>query len=145
MKKKTVISIAAILLVMALSAVFYLTPKTFGKNVNPSDVDHINVFDGNTGVGFTIDQPEDIQYIVGNIQSRPMKRTGLSLGRMGYSLKISYIDSSDQDVIPVFILNSDDTIRKDPFFYGCDGGLCFDYIRNIEEQSAFSITGFADK
>ena len=36
-------------------------PKTFGKNVNPSDVDHINVFDGNTGVGFIIDSPEDIQ------------------------------------------------------------------------------------
>ena len=143
MTKKALVLTAAVLLTAALLAAFYLTQKTFGKHVDPSDVDHINVFDGNTGVGFTIDRPEEIQYIVENLQSHPVKRTGISLGRMGYSLKISFIDSSDQDVIPVFILNSDDTIRKDPFFYGCDGGLCFDYIRKIEAQSASSTTGFA--
>ena len=38
----------------------------------------------------------------------------------------------DKDIIPLFILNSDDTIRKDPFFYRCDGGLCFDYINELE-------------
>ena len=35
-------------------------PKKFGKNVNSSEVDHINVFDGNTGTGFTITDSEDI-------------------------------------------------------------------------------------
>ena len=63
-----------------------------------------------------------------------MKRDGVSMGRMGYGLKLGYIDSEDQDVVPLFILNSDDTIRKDPFFYRCDGGLCFDYIKAIEDQ-----------
>ena len=33
----------------------------------------------------------------------------------GYSFKISYINSNDKDIIPVFILNSDNTICKDPF------------------------------
>lgn len=108
-------------------------PKTFGKNVDPSEVDHINVFDGNTGTGFTITNPDDIKYIVENIQSHSMKKAGISLGRMGYSFKIRYIDSNDKDVIPVFTLNSDDTIRKDPFFYVCNGGLCFDYIKECEE------------
>ena len=27
------------------------------------------------------------------------------------------------------------TIRKDPFFYKCDGGLCFDYIKEIESKT----------
>lgn len=134
MKKNIVIPATAMLILIALAAIFYFTPKTFGKNVNPSDVDHIDVFDGNTGVGFTIDNPEDIQYIVGNIQSYQMKKDGVSLGRMGYGFKITYVDDNDKAVIPEFILDGDHTIRKDPFFYRCEGGLCFDYIKEIESK-----------
>lgn len=134
MKKKVLIPLVALLIVSVLALVYYFTPKTFGKNVNLSDVDHINVFDGNTGVRFTADNLEDIQYIIENIQSHPMKREGVSFGRKGYSLKISYIDSNDKNVIPVFILNSDNTIHKDPFFYSCDDGLCFEYIKNLENE-----------
>lgn len=133
MKKKALIPAAVILLALVAAAGFYLTPKTFGENITPSEVDHINVFDGNTGVGFTIDNPDDIQYIVENIQSHPMKRDGVSLGYMGYGFQVSYLDENDQDVIPLFLLNSDDTIRKDPFFYRCDGGLCFEYLKTMEE------------
>lgn len=63
-----------------------------------------------------------------------MKKDGVSLGYMGYALQISYIDSNDKDVVLVFFLNSDDTTRKDPFFYVCDGGLCFDYIKDCEDR-----------
>ncbi len=133
MKKKALIPAAVILLALVAAAGFYLTPKTFGENISPSQVDHISVFDGNTGVGFTIDNPEDIQYIVENIQSHPMKRDGVSLGYMGYGFQVSYLDENDKDVIPLFLLNSDDTIRKDPFFYRCDGGLCFEYLKTMEE------------
>ncbi len=130
MKKR--ISIFVIIALIVFAAGYYFMPKTFGLNVNPSKVDHINVFDGNTGTGFTISDPEDIKYIVENIQSHPMKKDGIALGRMGYALKIRYIDENDKDVVPVFIMNSDNTIRKNPFFYVCDGGLCFDYIKNLE-------------
>lgn len=135
MKKKTLIPVIIIFVLLGTVG-YYLTPKAFGKNVNPSEVDHINVFDGNTGTGFTITDSEDIKYIVTNIQGFSMKRDGISLGRMGYSFKISYIDSNDKDVIPVFILNSDTTIRKDPFFYKCDGGLCYDYLKACEARFA---------
>ncbi len=133
MKKKILIPIFVVAILIILAVVYCFMPKTFGKNVKPSEVDHINVFDGNTGIGFTITNTEDIKYIVENIQSHPMKKDGISLGRMGYSFKISYIDSNDKDVISEFILNSEDIIRKDPFFYVCDGGLCFDYIKECEE------------
>ena len=69
-----------------------------------------------------------------------MKKDGISLDTMGYSFKISYIDSNDKAVIPVFTLNSDHTIRKDPFFYVCDGGLCFDYIKECEEVYKTNVT-----
>lgn len=133
-EKKKMFSVIVILAVIVCSAGYYFMPETFGKNVEPSEVDHINVFDGNTGTGFSITDPEEIKYIVGNIQNHSMKKAGISLGRMGYGFKINYIDSNDKDVIPVFFLNSDDTIRKDPFFYACDGGLCFDYIKKCEEK-----------
>jgi len=133
MKKKIALSITVIVVLILAAEGYYSLPKTFGKDVTPSDVDRISVFDGNTGVGFTITNPEDIKYIVENIQGHSMKKEGISLGRMGYGFKIRYIDGRDNDVIPAFILNSDDTIRKDPFFYVCEEGLCFDYIKDCEE------------
>ena len=94
------------------------------------------MFDGSTGVGFVIDNPEEIQYIVENIQSRSLKRDGFSFGYTGYSFKINYMDVNDKNILSEFIVNSDDTIRKDPFFYRCEGGLCFDYLKNMEEKYA---------
>ncbi len=140
MKKKILIIIIIITVLLLGTVCYYFMPKTFGKNVNPSEVDHINVFDGNTGTSFTITGTKDIEYIVANIQSIPMKKDGFSLNRTGYSFKISYIDNNDKDVIPVFILNSNKTICKDPFFYKCDGGLCFDYLKECEEKYKTNVT-----
>lgn len=136
MQKSVRILIIVLLSLLAAAAVVFFTPKTFGKHADLSKVDHINVFDGRTGFGFTIDDPEEVSHIVENIRSHPMKRVGISLGAVGYGLKISYVDAEDHAVIPLFLLNSDDTIRKDPFFYQCGGGLCFDYIREIENRFA---------
>lgn len=140
MKNKLRIPIIALSVVIVLAIVFYFAPKTFGRNVNPSDVDHINVFDGYTGVGFTIENPEDIQYIVENVQNQSMKRDGISLGRMGYLFSISYIDSNGKDIIPIFFINSDDTIRKEPFFYRCEGQLCVEYLKELESKSENAFT-----
>ena len=134
MKKKITIVVSIFLVLMIVSAAYYFTPKIFGKGVDPLNVDHINVFDGNTGVGFTVDNSGDIQYIVENIQSKPMRRGGVSLGRMGYKFSIEYVDKNDKDIIPIFFINSDNTIRKDPFFYHCDGGLCIEYLTELENK-----------
>lgn len=101
MKKELRILVILIAVLLVGTVGCYFMPKKFGKNVNPSEVDHINVFDGNTGTGFTITDSEDIEYIVANIQGISMKRDGISLGRTGYSFKISYINSNDKDIIPV--------------------------------------------
>lgn len=37
------------LILISLAAIFYVIPKMFGKNVNPSDANHTEVFVGNTG------------------------------------------------------------------------------------------------
>ena len=74
MKKELRILVILIAVLLVGTVGYYFMPKKFGKNVNPSEVDHINVFDGNTGTGFTITDSEDIEYIVANIQGISMKR-----------------------------------------------------------------------
>ena len=132
MNKKRITAIAIIAVVLLICVGLYMMPKSFGKGVDPKQVHHISVFDGQTGEGFTIDDPAQIRHIVQNIQSIPMHRDGISMGRMGYGFKISYIDENDRDVVPLFYMNSDDTIRKDPFFYRCDSSLGFDYLKELE-------------
>ena len=144
MKKKILVPVIVILLLVVCSVVYYFTPKTFSKNVNPNEVDHINIFDGNTGTGFTISDPEDIKYVVENIQSYSMKRDGISIGHMGYLFSISYIDSNDKEIIPLFYMNSENTIRKDPFFYTCEGGLCVDYIKGLEPDTSIEVSALDD-
>jgi hypothetical protein len=85
-------------------------------------------------MGFTIDNPEDIKYIVENIQSKSMRRSGISIGRVGYLFSITYVDSNDKAIVSTFFINGEDTIRKDPFFYRCDGGLCVDYLEELENK-----------
>ena len=72
MKKKLCILVILIAVLLVGTVGCYFMPKKFGKNVYPSEVDHINVFDGNTGTGFTITDSEDIEYIVA---SSPAKRS----------------------------------------------------------------------
>ena len=92
-----------------------------------------SVFDGNTGESFDFSDTDEIRYVVENIQSAKMKKDTLSIGYTGYSFHISFFDESGKE-IESFIINSSDTIRKDPFFYRCDSDLCYDYLKGLEEK-----------
>ena len=131
-RKKLITVLMVIAAVLLICVGLYMMPTSFGKGVDPKRVHHINVFDGQTGEDFTVDDPAQIRHIVENIQSIPMHRDGISMGRMGYGFQISYIDENGRDVVPLFFMNSDNTIRKDPFFYRCDGSLGFDYLKELE-------------
>ena len=62
MKKRKHIWIFIAIAVLVLGAVVsYFLPKRFGRNVTPSQVDRISVFDGSTGTSFLITAPEDIE------------------------------------------------------------------------------------
>lgn len=125
--------IVIIIAAIAISLVWYFSPKTFLSGVEPSDVKSISVFDGNTGKGFDISDTDEIRYIVENIQGCKMERDKVSIGYEGYRFRMCFRDEAGKE-IECFIINSDNTIRKDPFFYRCDGGLCFDYLKELEEK-----------
>ena len=131
--KISLLSIVIIIIVIASSAVWYFSPKNFLSGVKPSDINSISIFDGNTGKEFVIDDLTEIKYIVENIQNIKMKRDNISVGYSGYTFRIRFNGNNGKD-IDSFVINSGDTIRDDPFFYHCNGGLCFDYLKELEEK-----------
>ena len=135
MKRKQIIliSLAGLIIVAAIIlGVWYSTPKTFLNGLDTSEVLSISVFDGNTGKEFTIEDSEEIEQIIDNIQGIEMKRDNISVGYSGYRFRMRFMDKNE-GVIDSFIINSPDSIRDDPFFYRCDGSLCFDYLKELED------------
>lgn len=136
MRKKFAI-VGCTTLAIVLAVVFWLTsPRIFLKGIDPLDVAEIQIFDGNTGESFSITDAESITHIVETVQCVKLKRTGLSIGRMGYRFRLAFLDKNGKR-LSRFILNSATVIRQDPFFYETSGKaeddpLCYTYIEQIE-------------
>ena len=138
MKRKQVIltSFAVLIIVAAvILGVWYSIPKSFLNGLDVSEVASISVFDGNTGKDFIIEDFREIKQIIESIQESEMKRDNISVGYMGYGFRMRFMGKNEK-VIDSFIINSPDTIRDDPFFYQCDGSLCFDYLKELEDMYA---------
>ena len=134
MKNKNIrFVIATVFVLIVALAIWYFIPTTFLNKVNPSDIKSISVFDGNTGERFDFSNTDEIHYIVENIQNTKMKEDTLSIGYTGFRFRISFFDRNGKE-IESFIINTSNTIRKDPFFYRCDGNLCFDYLKELVEK-----------
>lgn len=134
MKKKVpLLSIVLILLVGI--AVWYHAPIDL-MDLDADEVMEIVVFNGNSGNATHIEDKGQIQHIIGNLNDVCIKRSRLSAGYTGYSFKVTiYLsDGNEADGWNDFIINSDDTIRKDPFFYSVTKGtIDYDYIESIVE------------
>ena len=75
-------------------------------------------------------------HIIDNLNDVEVKRSKPSIGYSGYSFKVTiYLsDGNEADDWNNFIINSDDRIRKDPFFYSVTKGkIDYNYIENIVE------------
>lgn len=129
---KVLITILIICAVCAGCAAFWYTaPKTFLKGVSPSEISEITVFDGTNGKHFSVTKSEEIEKIITSVQSVKMKRNRISVGYSGFSLNLSFKDKSGV-ITESFIMNGDTVIRDDPFFYDCNSGLGFDYLKELE-------------
>ena len=133
MWKRRFIFLAAVSVLLLAALFWWATPVTFLEGVPADKVTSIEVFDGGTGIGFTVVAPEDIQYIVSNLQQASMQREKLSLGYMGTRFRLTFYDDSGVP-LETLIVNSANTIRKDPFFYrDLDASLCLDYLVSLED------------
>lgn len=133
MKRKIIVLATIVIIAAIIIGMWYFAPKRFLETVKDSDVISISVFDGNTGKKFVIEDSIEIKQIVENIQSIKMKRDNLSIGYSGFCFSMEFMDENGK-IIDSFIINSINTIRDDPFFYRCNGGLCYDYLKELENK-----------
>ncbi len=130
MKKK----LAVLIVIIVMMSIWWSSPVYFLKDVHANDVLKVEVFNGNSGEYFTIENEDDISYLVSNIQQTTLKRNKLSLGYMGTLFQLKFYDVKGKE-IDAFIINYYDTIRKDPFFYrDSTGNLCVDYLKDLERS-----------
>lgn len=115
-KKKIFIGVTILALIVLVTLVTWITPKTFLAGVESKTIQSISVRDGSSGKNYTITNPEDISEIVKKIQSQSFKKSGFSIFHMGTLYSLSFYDF-DGKVVEEFVVNADDTFRKDPFFY----------------------------
>lgn len=116
MKKKLFLTLVILLLVVIVGVVWYITPSKFLKNVSADDIKFIHIFNGNNGSNYTIGEKQQISYIVENLQNISFEKSGLSFGKKGYLYRLTFEDTEGK-IIDKFIINSNDTLRNDPFFY----------------------------
>lgn len=135
MKKKYImLGIIAVILVSAF--IWWNVPTSFLASVNANEITSIYVRNGNNGNTFEIENQEDILYIVDNIQKQSFEKDGVSLFRMGTLYVLSFYNGDGKQVSK-FIVNGNDVIRKDPFFYQTNGdGLqaVIDYLDTLEDK-----------
>jgi hypothetical protein len=104
MKRKCLFIIIGCILLAALLAVYiwWYMPVRFLGRVDPADVARIEVFNGTNGQRFSIEDREDITYIVGKIADVRMRKAEYGqVDGFVYSISGAYYDGV---LAPLFAL-----------------------------------------
>lgn len=136
LNKKLLIILLIICIILISGVVWYIKPLNL-LELNPDNVSKISIFDGNTGIALSITEKEDITYIINNLNAIVLKKDGISTGFTGYSFKTTIYLKNGEEAggWNNFIINSEDTIRKDPFFYKVvEGEIDYQYIRRLIQE-----------
>ncbi|WP_231495765.1 hypothetical protein [Paucisalibacillus sp. EB02] len=100
-------------------------------NIDHSMISKITIFDGNSGDYFEITDGADIKHIINNLNEATFQKGKPSIGYMGYRFNTKIFDQ-EGDLIKELIINSDETIRYNWFFYNTvDSTLAYDYIDKL--------------
>lgn len=128
---KKLIRILSVTAFIIISGYIWWNVPTSIINISPSKVSKIEIFDGSTGKAITITDTNDIDHIIKNLNNVSVKKDSISFGAMGYSFRTT-IHKTNGYVYKEFIINSSNTIRKDPFFYrDSSESIDYDYIQNL--------------
>jgi len=134
--KKKLIGILCTTAVIIIGGLIWWNVPNLIINITPSEVSKVDIFDGNTGKSITITDEIDIEHIIRNLNAVSIKKEKISLGYMGHSLRTT-IYKSDDVVYKKFIINSSNTIRKDPFFYrDSSDSIDYNYIKELIDNNA---------
>lgn len=131
--KRILIKICLIFVIIIGSLIWWNAPCSI-INIELLEVSKIEVIDGNTGKSIITKNATDIEHIINNLNMISLTKEKISLGYTGYSYIIT-IYKVNGDVYKELIINSSDTIRKDPFFYKDNtGSIDYKYIQKLFEK-----------
>lgn len=132
--KKKVIALFSIVAILGGGLMIWVSSPVDLLDLDPREVKKIVVFNGNTGQTTHIDEKEQVQHIIENLNDVQVERTKPSVGASGFGFDITIypVDSNDTVGWHHFIINAEDVIRKDPFFYTVTRGtIDYSYIQSI--------------
>ena len=135
MKKKLIIFLCAAAILLAGIAVWYRAPIDL-MDLDPDEVTEITVFNGSTGNTTHIRDRAQIRHIIDQWNDVEVKRAKRSSGYSGYSFRVTFSLSDGRKAGDWndFIINAEDTIVKDPFFYSVTkGDTDYRYLENLAE------------
>lgn len=131
-----IIGILCTIAVIIIGGLIWWNAPCSITNIAPSKVSKIEIFNGGTGRSITITDSADIEHIINNLNTISLKKEKISLGYMGCSY-ITTVYKANGNVYKKFIINSSDTIRKDPFFYqDSSGSIDSEYIHKLFDKYA---------
>ena len=136
MKKRLFIGLAVVLAVGLI--IWYMSPVRIA-DVDPADVEEIVIFDGATGRKTHITDAGEVEKIIGNLKCVKLVRGKLSAGYLGFSFDTTICLKNGKKAggWSHFIINSADTVRRDPFFYKvAEGTIDYDYIEQLVREAS---------
>lgn len=134
MKKLSAFILIPIILVSLVCAWWIVPTKMI--RITPQEVLKIEIFNGNSGQEIVITDRSEIEHIINNINPISFRKDKISIGYMGYSFRTT-IYKSNGKIYKTFIINSEDTIRKDPFFYSdSTGSIDYNFIKDLFEKNS---------
>ena len=129
--KNKLIRLFCVTAIILIGGLVWWNVPTSMVNIPSSEVSEIMIFNGNTGKETSITDKKEIEHIIGNLNAISVKKEKVSLGHMGYSFRTT-IYNTDGAVYKEFIINSNNTIRKDPFFYrDSSESIDYEYIQEL--------------
>lgn len=140
---KAILKILPHLIFPALVAavlLWYVLPVRFLGGVKADRVGAVQLFDGNTGYELEITDRGRIGAILDNIHSFTFRKVrgkdGISFVEMGYRFRLIFEDLDGREIDRI-IIDSEDIVRRDPFYYQKqgEGVLCYDELWQMIRQA----------
>jgi len=135
----TLIVMVAAFFLCAIGLLGWYKKPVYFTAYNPNQILEIVIRDGNTGKELHIVGKKEIRHVINNLKSIKLQRDNISLGWSGYNFYTTiYLEGGKEaGGWNDFMINSSNSIRRDPFFYTVtEGRIDYGYIQKLMARAS---------